>query len=171
MPERLYAVVGVILILAVLAAGVTIYLNHGKVNDILISFPTGYAQADQQLGQSVTSTMVLAAKFYPSDRNLVGRTDETGMTPLHWAAAEDNVGIAKLLLAQKADVDAQDSNGMTPLHLAAQNNSARVAKLLVTYHADPNIQDKDNHPPIYYADEGNLQEVGEVIRAKGGMEE
>jgi len=42
-----------------------------------------------------------------------------GMTPLHWAARTDQIGILKLLLVAGAQVNAADRYGITPLALAA----------------------------------------------------
>ena len=74
--------------------------------------------------------------------------DNRGRTSLHWAAANDNPTVAKLLLAKGAKADAKDANGWTPLHLAAINKSPAVAKLLLANGADPNAKAKDGKTPL-----------------------
>ena len=43
--------------------------------------------------------------------DLVLSKDDSGDTPLHWAALNGHKEVAELLLARKADVDAKNSNG------------------------------------------------------------
>jgi len=54
----------------------------------------------------------------------------TGWTPLHWAALEGHKGMAELLLANKADVNAKDNKGYTPLYYAADKGHKDVVDLL-----------------------------------------
>ena len=61
----------------------------------------------------------------------VNRKDETGRTPLHYAAAVDfgDTAIAELLLKAGARPDVGDSERVTARQIAQKNN-ARVAALL-----------------------------------------
>ena len=47
-----------------------------------------------------------------------------GATALHWASYRDAVGLADLLIAAGADLDAANDYGITPLALACENGSA-----------------------------------------------
>lgn len=58
------------------------------------------------------------AALLKSHPELVSEKDETGMTPLHWAARTWQVDIAKLLLANGADAHAADNQGQLPLRYA-----------------------------------------------------
>lgn len=83
-----------------------------------------------------------------------GRTtwsDRTGRRPLHYAALEDDLGQATLLLQNGEDPDAQDSAGHTPLHFAARNGSIRVARLLLDRGANANIEDEYGNTPLWTA--------------------
>ena len=42
--------------------------------------------------------------------------DDTGHTPLDWAAYDYNVESVRILIGAGADVNARDANGVTPLH-------------------------------------------------------
>ena len=53
------------------------------------------------------------------------------MTPLHIAAAADQLAMVEMLLQAGADAEAQDSRGCTPLLFAARNASAAVIGELV----------------------------------------
>ncbi len=59
-----------------------------------------------------------------------------GMTPLHWAARTDQIGIVKLLIGGGAQPNAADRYGITPLALAAMNGSAPVIGVLLEAGAD-----------------------------------
>ena len=60
-----------------------------------------------------------------------------GSTALHWAAREDDVALARLLLEAGASVTAENRVGVTPLRLAAINGSAAMLDLLLAAGADP----------------------------------
>ena len=49
---------------------------------------------------------------------------------LFYAASNNKVGLAKILLDRGADYDARDEDQWTPLHFAAANDSQAVAELL-----------------------------------------
>ena len=67
-----------------------------------------------------------------------------GECPLHRAADNNQLAIAKLLLLYKADPNIQQngkhySDGETPLHNAVYKNSIEMVQLLLERGADPNI--------------------------------
>lgn len=62
-------------------------------------------------------------------------------TPLHMAAASDNVESARLLLDNLANMEAVDRENMTPLNCAAKSGSFRVLQLLL--HHNANLESKD----------------------------
>lgn len=65
--------------------------------------------------------------------------DSSGDTPL-FQAARDNEEIVKLLLANKADVNATNETGQTPLFFAATSGHVEIVDLLLQRGADPNIK-------------------------------
>lgn len=60
-----------------------------------------------------------------------------GITPLHYAAMNQDSGPLKALLAAGAAVNARDGEGRTPLHMAAFSTRTANAKLLLEAGADP----------------------------------
>ncbi|KAF5634278.1 ankyrin repeat domain protein [Fusarium sp. NRRL 52700] len=64
--------------------------------------------------------------------------DKKGLTPLHWAAADNQVGVMRLLLNAGATVDVFDSEGMTALSVAIDNDFLGPVELLLQHEADPN---------------------------------
>ena len=74
--------------------------------------------------------------------------DWTGKTALHYAAEYGHLEIAKLLLANGADVNRRDEDKATPLYFAAVGSFVKVARLLLVYGADINARDKARETPM-----------------------
>jgi ankyrin repeat protein len=53
--------------------------------------------------------------------------------PLHYASVKGHKRVIEILLANKAEIDAQASNGLTSLCLAVKNGHKDVAELLRKY--------------------------------------
>jgi ankyrin repeat protein len=78
-----------------------------------------------------------------------------GFTPLMFAARENDVDSARLLLDKGARIDSTAANGSTALVTAAHSNSPAVAKLLLERGADPNLAEAGYaaiHLAILHAD-------------------
>lgn len=67
-----------------------------------------------------------------ADKHLVNATTASGMTPLHYAAANDFDKIALFLIASGADHSAKTVNGVTPLQLAVRKKATKVVRVLIT---------------------------------------
>jgi len=63
-----------------------------------------------------------------------------GSTPLHYAAARDDVEMVIMLLNHGADVDIRNSHKETPLHKAAILANTATAKVLIDNNADVNAE-------------------------------
>lgn len=72
------------------------------------------------------------------NHRLVSAGDIFRQTPLHFAAASDQVEAAKLLLANGAYVEARTDLGATPLAMAAGAGNKDMIELLLANHADIN---------------------------------
>lgn len=86
----------------------------------------------------------------------VKSADQDGQTPLHYAASGENtLEVARLLIKNKAKVNAKVKNGYdedsTPLHFTAKSGNVEVAGLLLENEADINCKDKWNRTPLYKA--------------------
>lgn len=75
----------------------------------------------------------------------VNATDEEGATPMHEAAARDQIRIMATLTAAGAKINARDGSGRTPLHYAG----ADAAKWLIRAGADIEVRDKDGRTPLH----------------------
>lgn len=96
--------------------------------------------------------------------NDINLANKEGRTPLHYAALQGNVEIAKILLENGADVNVADKDtdpetalafrgneGKAPLHYAVENGHVEVARLLLQKGANVNLKDEDGCTPLYEA--------------------
>ncbi len=72
--------------------------------------------------------------------------DDTGATPLHWAAHQDLYDLVKILEEKGANIYAHDNDGWTPLHWA---KSKKVLELLISKGADINTRDQYGQTPLH----------------------
>jgi ankyrin repeat protein len=77
----------------------------------------------------------------------VNARDDTKMTPLHKAAKEGYLDVAKLLVKNGADVNAVDNQKQTPLHVAAGHGQVKVCKFLLESGADFKALDNTRRSP------------------------
>lgn len=89
--------------------------------------------------------------FYDNDRRImmalllehgadVQRRDESGRTPLHYAAGVGAAAV-EMLVSRGAAVNAQDKDGTTPLHAAVDRGSVTAVEALLRAGADPGLFD------------------------------
>ena len=71
----------------------------------------------------------------------INAKDDTGGTPLFWAALEGNEEVAELLIRQGADVNAAGPKGWTALHWAVAMAQKKSVELLIGEGADVNAKD------------------------------
>ena len=84
--------------------------------------------------------------------------NEQRITPLHSAAAGRHFEIARLLLANGADVNAEQQGGFTALHAAAQNGQIEMIQLLIANGAKIDVRTLDRKTPADYArDRGHAE--------------
>jgi len=80
------------------------------------------------------------------------------MTPLMFAAREDDLESARILIQAGANVNALGGDGKDALGLALFNGSYDVASLLIDSHADVNHSDAQRFTPLFWAvDRRNME--------------
>ena len=90
-----------------------------------------------------------------------------GQSPLHFAAWQNFVEVARELLDHSADVNAQDEQGWTPLHLAAWKDAHSVVVSLLEHGANVNARDNDGVTLLHVAAWNNAEEVAQVLLRSG----
>ncbi|XP_017068167.1 ankyrin repeat domain-containing protein 49 [Drosophila eugracilis] len=83
------------------------------------------------------------------DADAVNSKDNDGYTPLHRAAYNNFVDMAKLLLQHRADPNARTELGWTPLHSACKWNNADCVHLLLQFGADVNAESEGKQTPLH----------------------
>ena len=99
----------------------------------------------------------------------VNTAQSDGMTALHWAAANNDIDIAKTLLYAGAAVRATTRlGGYNPLHIASRGGHAEVARLILEAGADPDAFTTTGVTAMHFAADADAAAVIELLAAHGG---
>ena len=115
-------------------------------------------------GGNVETVRALLAKR--ADPN-AAETD--GTTALHWAAHQDSVAAAELLIKAGAHVRATNRYGATPLWLACVNGSAPMVERLLNAGADPNTAMPEGDTALMTASRTGNTAVVRALLARGAQ--
>jgi ankyrin repeat protein len=103
-----------------------------------------------------------------SELSNVNIKDYRKMTPLMYAAGENNYTLTKLLIEEGANINDQDDEGLSPIIWACQNilinplQNLKIIKLLLEHGADPTLQEHHGNTVLHYAIE--YDHMTEIIR-------
>lgn len=93
--------------------------------------------------------------------------DESGRTPLSWAAGGGATDEARFLLKRGADIGKTDQLGRTPLHYAVFSGQVDTVTSLLEASADVNARDSLGSTPLMYACAKNQPEIVRTLRSEG----
>jgi len=94
------------------------------------------------------------------------KKDGGGLTPLVYAAREDCLECARILLNAGADVNQRTHYGWTALLTATQNRHYKLAAFLLDHGANPNLANNGGWTPLYLATDNRDIESGDYpVRA------
>lgn len=94
----------------------------------------------------------------------IATANDFKVAPLHSACATSDIEIARLLIANGADVNKKQMAGVTPLHSAAHNGQTELVKLLLQNGADVNAITDNEKTPLAMAEERDFTETAHIIR-------
>ncbi|KAJ3578139.1 hypothetical protein NPX13_g2426 [Xylaria arbuscula] len=89
-------------------------------------------------------------KLFESSEYDATYTDEEGITPLHWAAINNQYALCKFLIDKGADINKKGGDSVaTPLQWAAQRSNYYTVDLLLQHGADPLITDAQGYNTLH----------------------
>ena len=91
-------------------------------------------------------------------RNIINEPElQQGQSPLHLAAAYNNVEVMEVLINYKAKIKPRMlETDWTPLHTATFNQNYQAIEWLMTHGANPSLKDRKHYSPLHYAAMNNL---------------
>ena len=122
-----------------------IQVLYTELNNIEFLFLYGFV-AQRFSGIHATACFGLSENmvYFCSVERHMDLKDESGRTPLLWAAMNGHETVVRLLIERDdVDVNAEDSDGKTPLLWAANNRHEAVVRLLIE-RDDVDVNAKDN---------------------------
>ncbi len=107
-----------------------------------------------QKGQTALHQIAGGGFIQMRSRNPFVRFNPFNKRKMGWGTHVDPdicLTIAKLLIANGADIHAKDFYGHTPLHRTGRSRNSEVAKLLITSGADVNAKDDSGQTPLLFS--------------------
>ena len=133
------------------------------------------AWADSPLADAVEQKDRAAVRNLLKQDLEVNTPQIDGMTALHWAAYQDDLDTATLLVNARANVKAKNRYGVTSLSLACVNGNGKMVDLFLKAGADPNTSLEGGEPALMTAARTGrpgpvktLLAHGAKVNAKGG---
>ncbi|KAG2419123.1 hypothetical protein HFD88_002227 [Aspergillus terreus] len=103
-------------------------------------------------------------------RGNLHRSNLSGQTPLHHAAASGSLDCVRFLLHEGADVNASADHGMTPLHCAAKRPRGReIAELLLEAGAQADAVTSEGESAIFTAIASHSDVISVLLRAGASL--
>jgi ankyrin repeat protein/L-ascorbate metabolism protein UlaG (beta-lactamase superfamily) len=112
------------------------------------------AEIHQAVADGDVERVAALLKTDPTLAMLPDENDRFNSLPLHLAAINGNIEIARLLLAAGADVDCGDSDESTPLHNAGLHRHPEMLAFLLENGADVNRRDRNGAYALSFAASG-----------------
>ncbi|UEG52219.1 ankyrin repeat domain-containing protein [Mucilaginibacter daejeonensis] len=87
----------------------------------------------------------------------------TGIRPIHLAAAGDQLDIVRMLLEHNVSINTQHDTGTSPLHYAAQNGNLEMLVVLLENGGDVSLRMNDGTLPADLAFNNGHKEIADIL--------
>jgi ankyrin repeat protein len=111
----------------------------------------GYAVAHSPLLQALQDGDEVRAARLIGAKAPVNERDDTGATPLMWAAQRSNIELTRRLLEAGASPNLSDFDHLGPLQIAIENRASGVALELIAHGADTRAADENGETALMSA--------------------
>jgi ankyrin repeat protein len=110
------------------------------------------------------NTVKFFLETYTNEKNwLLSETDNQDCTALHLASVYGHLEIVKILITNKANINAADIKGYTPLHMACFKGHISIVRYLVSQGANLSAINDLKATPLHIACERGYSEVVEEL--------
>jgi ankyrin repeat protein len=135
-------------------------VSNSEANDAIAELAAQFGVNVADLaGAGVDPASFLEQANFFFGRNLPN--DGGGLSALTFAARQDSLDCAEVLIAAGADVNQKTNYGWTPLLVATQNRHYKLGKYLLEHGANPNIPNNGGWTALYLATDNRNIESGD----------
>jgi ankyrin repeat protein len=115
-----------------------------------------------------TGDLQKVQELIKADPDAVNLKDNSGRTPLHWAARNDHLSVVRFLVENGADVNAEDNRGIIPLYYSVWlGENYEIAECLVNSGADVNFKRDNDTSLLYLVSRDGREKIAELLIKNG----
>jgi ankyrin repeat protein len=134
---------------------------------IVILFLSGSIYGQAIFDAVKNNDLPIVKKLVEHDASIINLKDNSGNTPLHYAAINGSFEMTDILISAGADINAPNTLLNTPLHEALSNRKDELARMLIMKGADVKRQNSKGSSPLHIAVLNSQKPTVELLIEKG----